>query len=146
MSKLHLDLSTELYHTPLNLKVLLNDDVLLSTVASENEYNLTADLDNKTEYCLRIVIDGKTNQHSKVEQNKMVSSAQIILEKLMIDTIDIKHIIQQSDKCMSYKHNTNNNTDEIVEEFYNDVFGYNGTVEIKFYMPIKDWFLETIRS
>jgi len=146
MSKLHLDLSTELYHTPLNLKVLLNDDVLLSTVASENEYNLTADLDNKTEYCLRIVIDGKTNQHSKVEQNKMVSSAQIILEKLMIDTIDIKHIIQQSDKGMSYKHNTNNNTDEIVEEFYNDVFGYNGTVEIKFYMPIKDWFLETIRS
>ena len=90
---------------------------------------------------LRIVISGKTIEHTKIDEHgNITQDVTITVSNFDIDGIDIAQIFNE--KCV-YTHNFNGTQAEIQDTFHG-IAGCNGTISFRFSTPIYLWLLENM--
>lgn len=111
-------------------RIELNDNDLF--VSRVQQY-ISIDADAKDKNVLRIYFVNKEGKDSIVDQdNKIIKDLSFELDKIIIDGVDLKHIIWES------KYVTNHN--EIDSCLF---FGPKGFWELNFETPVLKWLLKT---
>lgn len=126
---------------PLTLSVWINDQCCLEPTEVRQELNFSKSIEDEDEceYTVRIVMLGKTSEHTKIdEQGNIVKDALLEFKNFELMGIDINTLLFKQGK---YRHNHNGHSDEVVQDFAMSM-GCNGTVEFKFTTPIYMWLLE----
>jgi len=102
------------------------------------EYN---DTDAHTEQCIQVVMRGKTEEHTIIdEQGDIVYNVHAIVQQIILDEIDVTDLYVNGNPC--YYHvgsNNNQNGPTLTDEFYGFI-GLNGEVRIEFTTPMWYWF------
>ena len=97
--------------------------------------------DDDGEHELRIVISGKTAEHTKVDaQGNIIKDVVVNIPSVTIDDIDVDQLFNE--KCV-YTHDFNGSQPEIQDTFYGAA-GCNGTISFRFTTPIYLWLLENM--
>lgn len=90
---------------------------------------------------LRIVISGKTLDHTRVDKTgNIIKDVVVNISNITIDEIDVGQLFHE--KCV-YTHDFNGTRPEIQDTFYGAA-GCNGTISLKFSTPIYLWLLENM--
>lgn len=136
------NISTSDAECPLGVEIWLDNERIYHNAwikeTVQFEYAISDD-DGDRE--LRWVLTGKTDAHTKInENNKIVKDALITISDIEIDDIDISTIAQAH---AVYSHNFNGHKDAVQDRFYG-VMGCNGTVSFKFITPFYLWLLENM--
>jgi len=98
-------------------------------------------VDDNQERELCIVISGKTQDHTKIdEQGNIVKDVVVNIKNVTIDGIDISQLFNEK---TVYTHDFNGTQPEVEDSFYGAA-GCNGTVSLKFTTPIYLWLLENM--
>ena len=140
--KISFDIETSDAECPMGVEIWLDDTVLLSNNHVQEkiafDYNIG---DDDGEHELRVVLTGKTADHTKVDEaGNIVKDATLQISNVVIDDIDINQLFLE--KCV-YTHNFNGTQPEIADTFHG-VAGCNGTISFKFSTPIYLWLLENM--
>ena len=138
--KISFDIETSDAECPIGIEIWLDDTVLLSNNHVQEkiafDYNIG---DDDGEHELRVVLTGKTADHTKVDEaGNIVKDATLQISNVVIDDIDINQLFLE--KCV-YTHNFNGTQPEIADTFHG-VAGCNGTISFEFSTPIYLWLLE----
>lgn len=97
--------------------------------------------DNDGEHQLRWVLSGKTDQHTKIDdQSNIVSDALITITDVAFDDIELGYCLN---KLATYQHDFNGHGQTVTEAFSNHM-GCNGTATLNFTTPIYLWLLENM--
>jgi len=106
------------------------------------QYHFTHDMnDDDGEHELKIVLKGKTNNHTKIdEQGNITKDALISVTNIQIDGINVTQLFHAQ---AQYNHDFNGTQAPIKDTFYEHL-GCNGTVSLKFTTPIYLWLLENM--
>lgn len=99
------------------------------------------DDDQEAEHELKIIMAGKTAQHTKLDSGgNIVEDVMVFVngETCMLDDINIATLFWH---LATYHHNHNGTTDYENHRFYG-IMGCNGTVTLKFSTPVYLWLLE----
>jgi hypothetical protein len=97
--------------------------------------------DDDSEHRLRIVLGGKTAEHTVVDDDgNILKDATVQISQVTIDELDINQLFLE--KCV-YEHNFNGSQPDITDTFHG-VAGCNGTISFEFTTPIYLWLLENI--
>ena len=136
------DVETSDAECPLSVQVWLNNSLLLDNPHVQEKIAFAYDMsDDDGENQLRIVISGKTADHTRVDdQGNIIKDATLQLSAVTIDGIDINQLFLE--KCV-YTHDFNSTQPEIQDTFYG-VAGCNGTIVFEFTTPIYLWLLENM--
>lgn len=134
------DVETSDSECPLGIKIWLNDLLLLDRPHVQEKIAFAHDMsDDDGEHQLRIVISGKTADHTQVDdQGAIVQDATLQISTVTIDGIDVNQLFLE--KCV-YAHDFNGTQPKIQDTFYG-VAGCNGTIVFAFTTPIYLWLLE----
>jgi len=98
-------------------------------------------LDDDGEHQLRVVISGKTAEHTQIdEQGNIMNDVVINIFNVTIDGIDVDQLFHEKSV---YTHDFNGTQPEIQDTFYG-VAGCNGTISLEFSTPIYLWLLESM--
>ena len=98
-------------------------------------------LDDDNEHELRVVISGKTVEHTQVDaQNNIVKDAVLNISNITVDGIDVTQLFNEKSV---YTHNFNGTQAEIQDKFYGTA-GCNGTISFQFTTPLYLWLLENM--
>ena len=140
--KISFDIETSDAECPIGIEIWLDDTVLLSNNHVQEkiafDYNIG---DDDGEHELRVVLTGKTADHTKVDEaGNIVKDATLQISNVVIDDIDINQLFLE--KCV-YTHNFNGTQPEIADTFHG-VAGCNGTIVFEFTTPIYLWLLENM--
>jgi len=140
--KISFDIETSDAECPIGIEIWLDDAVLLSNNHVQEkiafDYNIG---DDDGEHELRVVLTGKTADHTKVDEaGNIVKDATLQISNVVIDDIDINQLFLE--KCV-YTHNFNGTQPEIADTFHG-VAGCNGTISFEFSTPIYLWLLENM--
>ena len=140
--KISFDIETSDAECPIGIEIWLDDAVLLTNNHVQEkiafDYNIG---DDDGEHELRVVLTGKTADHTKVDEaGNIVKDATLQISNVVIDDIDINQLFLE--KCV-YTHNFNGTQPEIADTFHG-VAGCNGTISFKFSTPIYLWLLENM--
>lgn len=125
------------------LDIFLNNNLVTSNTFIKGTHQYTiefADTDEHAEQCVTVNMRGKTEQHTLVKNNEIVSDVYAMIKSISIDEIDVTDLYAQGKPC--YYHvgsNNNQNGPIIVDEFYGFI-GVNGDVKIEFTTPMWKWF------
>ena len=140
--KIAFDIASTSLACPFNVEVwvdqskLLTLDHVLDCVHFEHELS-----DDDGEHELRIVLQGKLPEHTKIdEQGNIISDATLQISNVVIDDLDVDKLFLE--KCV-YTHNFNGTQSEIVDTFHG-IAGCNGTISFKFNTPVYLWLLENM--
>ena len=121
-----------------------NDNYISSNTFSKGieQYTLEFDdTDTHTEQCVKLVMRGKTQQHTKIDDNaNVLSDIYAMIKQIVIDEIDVTDLYTNGNSC--YYHtgsNNNKNGPVIVDEFYGFI-GFNGNIKLEFSTPMWKWF------
>ena len=128
---------------PLTVTPVVNNRQV-SSVCIKDSTTINVDIQNidDAEYTLNLIISGKENSHTKIDNNgNIISSTELMFSNFKFDDISIDSIVQLN--SLSYTHNFNGTSKTITEKFYNTA-GCNGTIEFKFTTPIHIWLLENM--
>ena len=141
-STISFDIDTSDSIAPIGVAVWIDDFCVFQTDhLTEHKHIDHAVLDDDTERELRIVISGKTPEHTQIdEQGNIVKDVIISVTNITIDEIDIFQLF--TEKCV-YTHDFNGTQPETQDTFYG-VAGCNGTISLKFSTPIYLWLLENM--
>lgn len=126
---------------PLKLAVWINDECCLAPTQVNEALTFKHEIndDDEKEYTVRIEMSGKTDEHTKIdEQGNIVKDALLKFKNFEIMGISIDTVMHTGPK---YRHNHNGHSDE-VEQNFALAMGCNGNVEFKFTTPIYMWLLE----
>lgn len=141
--KLTFDLSASQDNSGIEIFVQLDQAppqcIKVGTMAQQ--VSLVIDDDQETEHELRIVMAGKTAQHTKLDSNgNIIEDVMVFVnsETCMLDDINIATLFWD---LSTYHHNHNGTTDYANHKFYG-AMGCNGTVTLKFSTPVYLWLLE----
>lgn len=129
--------------TPLQLSVWLNDQCCLPTTTITEPLDFSTEIadDDDKQYNLKIVMSGKTDAHTKVDdQGNIVKDALLMFEKFELMGIDIGQVVS---KNAIYQHNHNGHSEDVNDKFFSSM-GCNGTVELAFNTPVYLWLLENL--
>lgn len=97
--------------------------------------------DSDLEHCLRIVLKGKKQEHTKIDMDgTIISDARLIIKDFAFEDIPLGHTLTTK---ATYSHDFNGNGPCVQENFYGEM-GCNGTVELKFSCPVYLWLLENL--
>ena len=140
--KISFDISTSDSDCPFSLEIWLDDLCVLQTGQIADLYKFNHEFaDDEKEHELRIVMDGKTIEHTKVdEQGNIIKDATLTISNVVIEDLDVNQLFFE--KCV-YTHNFNGTQPEIADTFHG-VAGCNGTISFKFSTPIYLWLLENM--
>lgn len=95
--------------------------------------------DDEAEHELRLVMKGKTTQHTRVDEaGEIVSDACLTISRLAFDEIELKQVFVDQ---ATYTHDFNG-TGETTETKFYGTLGCNGVVSLKFSTPMYLWLLE----
>tara|TARA_R100001163_G_C5057220_1_gene193739 strand:- start:1534 stop:1980 length:447 start_codon:yes stop_codon:yes gene_type:complete len=126
------------------LDIFLNNNFVTSNtfVKGTQQYTIAFDdTDTHTEQCVKLVMLGKTQQHTKIDSNaNILSDHYAMIKQIVIDEIDVTDLYVNGNLC--YYHtgsNNNKNGPLIVDEFYGFI-GYNGDIKLEFTTPMWKWF------
>ena len=140
--KIAFDVAPTSVACPFNIEVwvdqskLLTLDHITDVVHFEHELN-----DDDGEHELRLVLQGKLPDHTKVdEQGNIISDATLQISNVTIDELDVDQLFLE--KCV-YTHNFNDTQPEIKDTFFG-IAGCNGTISLKFNTPVYLWLLENM--
>lgn len=129
---------------PLTVSFLLNEcEVVPPTpIASETKIEFDVPDEDDKEWSLKIVIDGKTREHTILDEEfNVISDTMLVFKKFEFDGIDFTSFLY--DNPWPYSHNFNGYGEDVVEPFVNTA-GCNGVIEFKFTTPLYLWMLENI--
>lgn len=140
--KIAFDVAPTSVACPFNIEIwvdqskLLTLDHITNVVHFEHELN-----DDDGEHELRLVLQGKLPDHTKVdEQGNIISDATLQISNVTIDQLDVDQLFLE--KCV-YTHNFNDTQPEIKDTFFG-IAGCNGTISLKFNTPVYLWLLENM--
>ena len=136
------DIETSDLTCPLGIQIWLNDSLLLDQLQIQEKIEFAHDLsDNDGAHQLRIVILGKKEEHTQVDQaGNIVKDATLQISTVAIDGIDVNQLF--FDRCV-YTHDFNGTRPKI-EDTFHGVAGCNGTIVFEFTTPIYLWLLENM--
>ena len=126
---------------PLGLEAWINDQKFFETdhVQGPQEVSVEVDDDAVFEHSLRIILHGKCQEHTCIDESGViVSDARVVIKDVAFDEIKLGHMFT---KLAVYTHNLNGTGTEAQHQFYGEM-GCNGTLELKFTTPIYLWLLE----
>lgn len=140
MIKLAIELVGTAETPDLQAEIFLDNTLLAKYTCSLVPFCLEATvLDQPASHVLRVVMSGKTHQHTVVEADGSVSSdSSILISRLEFEDIDMMPVFCQGLTCYQHNHNDPNRPVEL-DEFYGYI-GCNGVVDIEFDTPIYLWF------
>ena len=140
--KISFDVGTSDSECPLGIQIWLNDSLLLDNTHVKQKIAFAHDMsDDDGKHQLRIVILGKTADHTRVDdQGNIIKDATLQLSTVTIDGIDVNQLFLE--KCV-YTHDFNGTQPEI-EDTFHGVAGCNGTIVFEFTTPICLWLLENM--
>ena len=136
------DVETSDSECPLGIQIWSNDSLLVDHPHVKEKIAFAHDIsDDDGEIQLRIVMSGKTADHTRVDdQGNIIKDATLQLSAVTIDGIDINQLFLE--KCV-YTHDFNGTQPEIQDTFHG-VAGCNGTIVFEFTTPIYLWLLENM--
>ena len=136
------DVETSDAECPLSVQVWLDDLLLLDNPHVQEKIAFAHGIsDDDGEHQLRIVISGKTADHTRVDdQGNIIKDATLQISTVTIDSIDINQLFLE--KCV-YTHDFNGTQTEIQDTFHG-VAGCTGTIVFEFTTPIYLWLLENM--
>jgi hypothetical protein len=141
-AKISFDVDTSDAECPLGIEIWLDDIVLLTNNHVQEKISFSHDInddDNKHE--LRIVIHGKTTDHTKVNAaGDIIKDATLQISKVVIDDLDVNQLFLEN--CV-YTHDFNGTQPAMADSFHG-IAGCNGTISFKFSAPVYLWLLENM--
>jgi hypothetical protein len=113
-----------------------------STVSPGTHHILHEFNEDDAEHCLYIVMKGKTQQDTKLdEQGNIIEDTIIDVKNITIDEINIDHLMID---LSQYIHDGNGTeVSQSIHKFYGHM-GCNGRVQLKFTCPVYLWLLENM--
>lgn len=121
----------------------INDETVSEKFLDGQTHQVDYSFDNSDDpraITVSLIMQGKTHEHTKInDTGNIVSDCAILIKSIIIDGIDVTDIFCQGKQC--YKHDNNGTSDQFVDEFYGYI-GCNGTVKFEFSVPMYRWFLE----
>lgn len=141
-AKISFDIETSDAECPIGVEIWLDNTLLLKNNHVQEKITFVYDIsDDDGEHELRMVMSGKTSDHTKVnEAGNIVKDATLQISNVVIDDLDVNQLFLE--KCV-YTHNFNDTQPEI-EDTFHGVAGCNGTISFKFSTPIYLWLLENM--
>jgi hypothetical protein len=130
---------------PLDFKILLDDTPIYEIVTEQQSYEFSYDIPEDNEsHVIKFIMDGKTDRHTVIdENNNIVESAQVEINNVSLEDIDLTDLFLGKTDLAVYTHNGNGYSDETTETF-DFCMGCNGTAEFAFSTPIYLWLLENM--
>ena len=127
---------------PMSAEVWLDNNLLWSATDLRQTVIFSHDFsDDDSKHCLRIVLSGKTAEHTVVDDaGNIVKDATVQISQVVIDDLDVNQLFLE--KCV-YQHNFNGSQPDIKDTFHG-VAGCNGTISFEFSTPIYLWLLENM--
>lgn len=140
--KISFDVSPSDSDCPFILEIWLDDVCLFEPNRVSELCKITHEFeDNEKEHELRIVINGKTTEHTKVDaQGNIIKDATLTISNVVIEDLDVNQLFL--DRCV-YTHDFNGTQPQIQDTFYG-IAGCNGTISFGFATPIYLWLLENM--
>jgi hypothetical protein len=136
------DISTSDASAALGVAVWIDNECVFQTDHLNQLHNFAHTMsDEDATHQLRIVMSGKTDDHTKVDEHgNIVQDAMLNISNITIDNIDVSQVFYTHAR---YTHNFNGHQPEIEDEFFGDM-GCNGSVNFAFATPIYLWLLENM--
>lgn len=144
--KLKFQISTNDATCPFGLDIWINNTHILTHKdclhkLSFGSFIFEHDCDDHDEYELKLVLHGKTSDHTKIANDgNIVKDVTLNISNISIDDLDVNQLFLK--KCV-YTHDFNGTQPEIVDTFHG-IAGCNGTISFKFSTPIYLWLLENM--
>ena len=142
-STISFDLDTNDPDSTIGIAVWVNNECVFETTHLKelHKFSYSINDDDEREHELRVVMSGKTTEHTKVDEaGNIIKDVLISLANVNLDEIDINQLFL--DKCV-YTHDFNGTQPEIKDTFFGAA-GCNGTLSFKFSTPIYLWLLENM--
>ena len=141
-STISFDINTSDGTAKIGIAVWMDDVSVFQTDHLTEHHTINhAVLDDDTEHELRVVISGKTPEHTKIDdQGNIIKDVTIKINNITIDSIDVTQLFHEKS---IYTHNFNDTQPEIQDTFYG-IAGCNGTISLKLSTPIYLWLLENM--
>lgn len=126
----------------LGLEIWLDDQRIYQNVWVKQAETVSYEfVDDEGQHCLRWVMSGKTNDHTKLDESgAIVKDALLSVWDVEFDEIKLGHTFNE---LATYQHNFNGNGADVTEPFNNSM-GCNGTVSFEFSTPFYLWLLENM--
>ena len=125
----------------LGLEVWLDDQQLFDTNHVNNQQLEWQIVEDEADHELRFIMKNKTIDHTQIDTNgNIIKDATIKINDLSFDEIALGQVFIDH---AEYAHDFNGTKDSVTEKFYGEM-GCNGTVSLKFSMPIYIWLLENM--
>jgi hypothetical protein len=136
------DINTTDADAELGVEIWIDTDCVYQTrhVTTPHHFSHSI-IDDEAEHELRIVMLGKNQQHTVIDdQGNITKDAWIIITNPKIDKIEVAQLFNEK---TVYTHDFNGTQPESQHQFYG-VMGCNGTVSLQFTTPIYLWLLENM--
>jgi hypothetical protein len=126
----------------LGVEVWIGNVCLYQNNHVTESYHFSHDIsDEDGEHELKIVLKGKTNDHTVIDdQGNITKDALISISNIQIDEIDVTQIFY---KQTQYHHDFNGSQEPVTDKFHR-YMGCNGAIVFKFTSPIYLWLLENM--
>jgi hypothetical protein len=140
--RISFDVETSDAECPIGMEIWLDDAVLLTNNHVQEKISFSHDIsDDDGEHELRVIITGKTSDHTIVDEaGNIIKDAILQISNVVIDELDVNQLFL--DKCV-YTHDFNGTQAEIQDTFHG-IAGCNGTISFEFSTPIYLWLLENM--
>jgi hypothetical protein len=145
MQKIRISLDIVNTSTSHNIGIELRfDDVrFFDSIISPGTHHVVHEFnEDEAEHCLYIVMKGKTQQDTKIDdQGNILEDSIIDIQNVSVDEINIDQLMYD---LAQYIHDGNGTEPvESINKFYGHL-GCNGRVQLKFSTPIYLWLLENM--
>ena len=142
-STISFDLDTTSSDSEIAILVYVDNVCVFETLhlKSIHHFSHTINDDDECEHELKVVMSGKTTEHTKIDDSgNILKDVLISITNANIDDIDITQIFLNK---IVYTHDFNGTQSEITDTFHG-YMGCNGTLHFKFATPMYLWLLENM--
>jgi hypothetical protein len=127
----------------IGIELRIDDVKFFDSIVAPGTHHIVHEFDeDETEHCLYIVMKGKTQTDTEIDdQGNIVNDAVIDIKNVSLDEINIDRLIHDLGQ---YIHDGNGAEPvQSIHRFYGHL-GCNGRVQLKFACPVYLWFLENM--
>ena len=124
--------------------VWLDDHVVVQSEITDESVQTVAfakTIDNG-DHTLKIRLENKTNQDTKVVNGEVVNDMLLNIEDIVIDDISLGQLLWDATYILDEPHEYNGKTIDHLDHCVN--LGWNGTYVLKFSTPFYIWLLEKL--
>ena len=116
---------------PINFGIRINNtNVLHCHGVKHNVYVFDYKFTNQTQNKIELVVSGKTNSHTVLDnQGNILNTSQIEIQEFIINNVDILDLAYSNEHLMSYNYIDNNTEHSIA---FDPILGFNGIVTYEF--------------